>query len=226
MDEAAATRRAAFDAVGDVEPTELREQIEQHLEAGSLLPGVLTILSVRAGGATGPATDENDALLDPVARRAAGVQLIYDGLRLTRKLAHDEPWTTGGKATADLDVLVADVLVARGFYLLAGTEAAEQAVETVRAFGHDQTLRETTDDPTLDQNLETDVIRLAIVAGAGLRESGSAAGVSELATDITDEFETAGFPRAEAFGTDKILDRLGTVACSGADDGLTTSVDD
>jgi len=225
MDEAAATRRAALDAVGDVEPTELREQIEQHLDAISLFPGVLTILSVRAGGGTGPATDENDALLDPVARRAAGVQLIYDGLRLTRTLSHEEPWRTVEKATADLDVLVADVLVARGFYLLARTEAAEQAVETVRAFGHDQTLRETTGSHTLDQNLETDVIRLAIVAGAGLRESGGASGVSKLATDITDGFETTGFPPAESLGTDRILDRLGAVAQNSAD-GLTTSVDD
>jgi hypothetical protein len=226
MDEAVATRRAAFDAVGDVEPTQLRDRIEHHLDTGSMLPGVLTILSVRAGAATGPATNENDALLDPVARRAAGVQLIYDGLRLTRGLAQDEPWTAGEKETGDLDVLVADVLVARGFYLLARTEAANKAVETVRAFGHDQTVREVTGDATLDQNLERDVVRLAIVAGAGLREPGSATGVTELAADITDEFGTDGFPTADAFGTDRFLDQLVSVADSGAEDGLTTSVDD
>jgi len=226
MDEAAATRRAAFDAVGDVEPTQLRDRIEHHLDTGSMLPGVLTILSVRAGTATGPATNENDALLDPVARRAAGVQLIYEGLRLTRTLAHDEPWNVGEKETGDLDVLVADVLVARGFYLLARTEAANKAVETVQAFGHDQTVREMTEDPDLDQNLERDVIRLAIVAGAGLREPGSGTAVTELATDITGEFETDGFPTADSFGTDQFLDQLVSVAGSGAEDGLTTSVDD
>ncbi|PSQ63857.1 MAG: hypothetical protein BRD21_01275 [Halobacteriales archaeon SW_8_66_22] len=171
MDEAAATRRAALDAVDDVEPDRLHERITKHVQAGSMVPGVLTILSVRAvtGGATGGASAGDDTLLDAVERRAAGVQLIYDGLRLTRQLSHDEPWTTGHKEAGDLDVLVADVLVARGFYLLSRTTAADTAVETVRAFGHDQTVRETHDVPELDRNLEADVVRLAIVGRCGVQ---------------------------------------------------------
>lgn len=232
MDEAAATRRAALDAVDDVEPDRLHERITKHVQAGSMVPGVLTILSVRAvtGGATGGASAGDDTLLDAVERRAAGVQLIYDGLRLTRQLSHDEPWTTGHKEAGDLDVLVADVLVARGFYLLSRTTAADTAVETVRAFGHDQTVRETHDVPELDRNLEADVIRLAIVAGAGLRERALSPGVTELAATLAGEFETdadAGFNDVERLEMETIVDRLAAVTPdTGVDEGLTTSVDD
>jgi len=89
-----------------------------------------------------------DPTVDPdtVVDRAAGVQLIYEGLRLTRSVAHEEPWVTAATQEsdidADMDVLTADVLVARGFALLACTDAAAAAVEVVRAFGRDQTLRE------------------------------------------------------------------------------------
>ena len=232
MDEAAATRRAALDAVEDVEPDRLHERIAEHVQAGSMVPGVLTILSVRAvtDGATGGASAGDDTLLDAVERRAAGVQLIYDGLRLTRQLSHDEPWTTSHKEAGDLDVLVADVLVARGFYLLSRTTAATTAVETVRAFGHDQTVRETHDDPGLDRNLEADVVRLAIVAGAGLRETALSPGVTELAATLAGEFETdaeAGFDDVERLGMETIVDRLAAVTPdTGVGEGLTTSVDD
>lgn len=232
MDNAAATRRAALDAVGDVEPEGLRERIEHHVRAGSMVPGVLTILSVHAvtDGATGGATAGDDSLLDAVERRAAGVQLIYDGLRLTRRLASDEPWRTGEDEVADVDVLAADVLVARGFYLLARTDAADTAVETVRAFGHDQTVREVNDDPVLDRNLEADVVRLAIVAGAGLREAALSPGVTELATTLAGEFETesaAGFHEVGSLPFEAVVDRLAAVTPdSGVGDGLTTSVDD
>ena len=232
MDEAAATRRAALDAVEDVKPDRLRDRIAEHVRAGSMVPGVVTILSVRAAtdGEAGGATTADDTLFDAVERRAAGVQLIYDGLRLTRQLSHDEPWRTGGKETGNLDVLVADVLVARGFYLLSRTEAAETAVETVRAFGHDQTLRETDEDPALDRNLEADVVRLAIVAGAGLRETALSPGVTELATTLAGEFETqptAGFLDVENLALETLVDRLAAVTPdSGVGEGLTTSVDD
>ncbi|MEA5388920.1 hypothetical protein VB779_19140 [Haloarculaceae archaeon H-GB11] len=161
MEEAAAIRRAALEAVEDVEPETLRERIEGHIADGSMAPGVLTILSARACRDT-----VTDAVPDGIAERGAGVQLIYDGLRLTRSLAREVPWTEGdGESVADLSILVADILVARGFYLLACTQAADSAVETVRAFGRDQTIRRATDDTSLDENLEADVFELAVIAG-------------------------------------------------------------
>jgi len=227
MDEAAATRRAALDAVGDVEPARLRERIDHHLQTGSMVPGVLTILSVRAttDGATGGATAGDDSLLDAVERRAAGVQLIYDGLRLTRQLSHDEPWTTGGKATGDLDVLVADVLVARGFHLLARTAAATKAVETVRAFGRDQTTQRETGEP-LDRNLEADALELAVIAGATLSDPGVPNGLRAFASARVAALDEDAFPAAEQFFADVTIDQLRHAASDGGTDGLTPSVDD
>ncbi|UPV75337.1 hypothetical protein M0R89_04540 [Halorussus limi] len=100
-----------------------------------------------------------------VEERAAGVQLIYEGLRLTRALADDPPWERDSAHTdSNIDILAADVMVARGFSLLARTEAADKAVETVQSFGRDET-----DDQqgraVSAHALETDVFELAVVAG-------------------------------------------------------------
>lgn len=166
MDDAARTRAAAERAVGDVDPPALRRALTDRFDDAAMTPGALTLLSARA---LDPDVDP-----DAVEEHAAGVQLIYEGLRLTRSLSQTEPWASAdldadGDIDADLDVLAADVSVSRGFYLLARTAAAEKAVDTVRAFGRDQTLRRDADtdaeSAALDRNLETDVFELAVVAG-------------------------------------------------------------
>jgi len=171
MDEAARCRRAARDAVRDIDPPELREAIETALENDSMIPGALTLVTARAATA-----DELD--VDPIAERAAGVQLIYEGLSAIRDLAATEPWadvTENGEPTepgeiddalteSNVAVLAADVAVSRGFYLLARTDAAGKAVETVRSFGRNQTLAG--DDGATDGSLEVDVLELAVIAGA------------------------------------------------------------
>lgn len=187
MEEAAAVRQAASEATADVTPAELRETIAACVEDGSAVPGVLTILSARTFV---------DADPENLLERAAGVQLIYDGLRLTRRLAREDPWAAAadslpdggdvaggsdfgadpasadgvvGSVDPDMAILAADVLVSRGFYLLARTDAAADAVAVVRAFGRDQTDREDADPEraaTLDRRLEVDVLELAVVAGA------------------------------------------------------------
>jgi hypothetical protein len=161
MDDAARARRAARGALADVEPDRLRDVIRGRLDDASMTPSVLTLVTARA---LDPAVD-----IDAVADRGAGVQLIYEGLRLTRSLVHEEPWSDPDRASAaDLDILAADVLVSRGFYVLARTETAEQAVEVVRAFGRDQTRRRDpdADGAPLDRNLEADALELAVAAGA------------------------------------------------------------
>ena len=165
MDDAVRAREAAREALADIEPDRLRDVLWNRLADASMAPGVLTVRSAR-----GP---DSDVAVDGVLERAAGVQLIYEGLRLTRSLAHDEPWDVldadgpEEDTRADLDVLAADVLVSRGFYLLARTEAADRAVSVVRSFGRDQTVRRATDTDAdaLDRNLEADVFALAVVAG-------------------------------------------------------------
>ncbi|ADB59371.1 hypothetical protein Htur_0473 [Haloterrigena turkmenica DSM 5511] len=205
MDRADSCRRAAFEAVADVEPPALHDRIETALTEASMVPGVLTLESA-ATTADGRAVAESersaetdrghaqrrgrdgDRDTDGLATQAAGVQLIYEGLRLTRSLAHDEPWAADGNGDdeSDLAILAADILVARGFYLLARTDAAGKAVRTVQKFGRDQTRRDavadrssgpTTDadgEPvpddseatTIDANLERDILELAVRTGA------------------------------------------------------------
>ncbi|WP_266078852.1 DUF7114 family protein [Haladaptatus caseinilyticus] len=152
MEEAVRARGAAREAIGDITPARLRDYIDELLESSGIVPGVLTLLSVRAVG--------GDAGTSAVERRAAGVQLIYEGLQLTRRLAYDEPWNAEPPHTeSNIAVLAADVMVSRGFSLLARTEAAGTAVQTVKAFGRNQT------EGTTSNALETDVFELAIVAG-------------------------------------------------------------
>lgn len=248
MEEAAAVRRAALAAVEDVEPDRLRARIEDRLDAASVTPGVLTLAGARA------VREESREGLD---ERAAGVQLIYEGLGLTRSLAGDGPWDASDAAeadedagsgdsepqtqrdtveqsstspasetqrdAADLDILIADILVSRGFYLLARTEAAGAAVAVVRAFGSDQTVRRQTGDETLDANLEEDVLELAVVAGTTAAGGRAPARLREYATDLAAE----GLPSVERVAERDVVDSLGTLAGTEppTSDGVRTSAD-
>lgn len=192
MDRVARCRRAARDAVADVEPSRLQAVIAETIDDASMTPAVLTVESAVAA--------DPDADRDAVARRAAGVQLIYEGLRLTRTLARDEPWADSPDHTdANLGVLAADVLVSRGFYLLAMTDAAEKAVETIRAFGRDQTHRREpgADREALDANLERHVFELACVTGASAVEASVPQAVQEAVDRLAREVEDP-LPDAES----------------------------
>jgi len=210
MEEAAAVREAATDAVGDVEPERLREEITGVIGDGSMAPGVLTLLSARSG-------DGGD-VPDGVDDLAAGVQLIYDGLRLTRTLAREDPWSdadTDDDVAADMEILAADVIVSRGFYLLARTEAASAAVEVVRSFGRDQTNRRERDEPGLDAELERDVVELAVLAGAtavGVDVTDAGAFAADLVGDRT------GFPPAADLLTEEVLSNLLALGGEGIDE--------
>ncbi|WP_435155430.1 DUF7114 family protein [Haladaptatus sp. DFWS20] len=172
MEEAVRARGSAREAVEDITPAQLRNYIDGLLESSGIVPGVLTLLSVRAVG--------NDVDTSEVERRAAGVQLIYEGLQLTRTLAHDEPWNAESPHTeSNIAVLAADVMVSRGFSLLARTEAADTAVQTVKSFGRDQT------DGQDDHALETDVFELAIVAGTTAAGRSRPVGTRQYAEQLT-----------------------------------------
>jgi len=181
MDEAGRTRRAARDTIDDVEPDALRDTIDDLLRTRSMSPGALVFRVAE--------TADDGIELTTVSQRAAGVQLIYDGLRLTRELAHDEPWLQPDRRTdADLSILAADVMVSRGFHLLAGTDAAGKAVETVRAFGRDQTRQREDDEPRHAVGLETDILELAIVAGTTVTGGDPAAELLETAATVGRSF--------------------------------------
>ena len=204
MEHAVAVREAALDAVADIVPDGFRDDIEAFVSDGSHVPGVLTLVAAERAGA-----DPTD-----LTERAVGVQLIYDGLRLTRRLTVTDPWASGrddDAERANIDILAADVLVSRGFFLLARTEAATDAVEVVRAFGRDQTARRDAADPTaLDRELEADVLELALVAGT------TAAGVAPSETDeIARELAAAyddGFPEPDALFDEPTRERIAAAA--------------
>lgn len=180
MDNAVRARNAAREVVADIEPKHLREVLYNRLANASMAPGVLVFVSARASAPEVP--------LDTLSERSAGVQLIYEGLRLTRSVAQAEPWTetTTDEIDADIDILAADVLVSRGFYVLARTEASAAAVETVQDFGRDQTLRgrPDADTATLDGNLEADILALAVRAGLTAVGTDPSAAVLSYAADI------------------------------------------
>jgi hypothetical protein len=211
MEEAAAVRRTAVSSLDDVEPEALAERIEDRLDRSSVTPGVLTVVAAEAAGAG----------VD-VAERAAGVQLIYEGLSLTRTLADDPPWTDGRADDGDLDILMADILVARGFYLLAHTEAADDAVGVVRSFGGDMTRRRTSDDLSLDSNLERDVLELAVVAGATADGGPAPERLRAWAAGLGEE----GLPAIERVVEPTARDRIATLsAVDAAPDAARTSAE-
>lgn len=203
MEEAAAVRRTAAETVRDVVPEPLQDRIVEFVEGGSVIPGTVTVLTAESFGG-------EEVSVDGLTERAVGVQLIYDGLRLTRELVHDEPWDHDEKADADMGILAADVMVARGFYLLARSNAADAAVEVVRSFGRDQTEFRNGGDASLDSRLETDVLELAVVAGA--TAVGATVVDADLATFARGRVEKAGYPAVDGAVADTLRTDLRALA--------------
>lgn len=200
MDEAVHARAATHDAIDDITPRALRNAIEYRLENASLTPAVLTRLSAHAAHTTYDPTELDE--------RTAGVQLIYNGLHLTRFLARTSPWDTTPTNTADIEILAAEVLVARGFSLLANTEAAPFAVTTVQAFGQHETTRAhhpTTDLP--DSTLEANIFELAIIAGLAATDTDRPPGTTEFATELARSYNNE-LPTAPELLSDSAINAL------------------
>lgn len=160
MDEGISARSAAIRAVQDVTPDRLRERIEARLEAAPPAPGDVAIASARHHGEDPP---------DGTAADVAGaVQQIFVGLRITRELIETDPWRDLDTRPneADLEIVAADVLLARGVSRLSSTEAANTAVQVVREFGQDQAERLEGRAVGSQRSLEASVLELAVVAGA------------------------------------------------------------
>jgi hypothetical protein len=213
MEEASHVRSAAREAVRDIDPEPFNESVTAALETGSMAPGVLVVLSARAL--------DSSIAFETVAERAAGTQLVYEGLRLTRRLAAAVPWETEESDDANVAVLAADVLVARGFSLLARTEAAGSAVETVRNFGRDRTRG-------LDERrLEADVFRLAAVAGTTAVDGHPSTNYREFVADLVPE-DSTGLPAAESLfdaATRDALSRRASVPFESPDAGARSATD-
>lgn len=158
MDVPRVVRRSALEVVAEIQPRHLARELEELLASASMLPGTLALLTARTLGA-----DES------VGRdRAVGVQLSYEGLRLTRQLIREEDRYTDENPTASyLSLVAGEVMVARGFSELAETAVAADAIGIVQRFSRNQTVDYR---PGIEESggssLEHDVIRLAVDAGA------------------------------------------------------------
>lgn len=205
MDETAHARAAFRDGIGDITPEALRVRLGGILETASMTPGALTVLT--ATSLEGSMEGES------AARRGAGVQMSYEGLRLSRDLIRTDPWTGGDPSEGDLNAIAAEVLVARGFEYLAHTAVAGDVVAAVRRFGRDQTRREepSADRAELDRGLETDFVRIAVEAGADLALRSVPEEIESLAEELAVELGTEPLPDAE-------------VALAGLDDRIATTV--
>ncbi|CCQ36380.1 uncharacterized protein Nmlp_2206 [Natronomonas moolapensis 8.8.11] len=191
MDETAHARAAFSEGIGDIVPEALRKRLEGVLESASMTPGTLTVV-------TATALDES-VDLDTASRRGAGVQMSYEGLRLSRDLIHTDPWSNGDRGEGDMNAIAAEVLVARGFEYLAHTGVAMDVVDAVRHFGRDQTLRETDVAPAeLDRRLEADFVRIAVRAGADVALGSIPEPVDTVADELAEELGTDPLPETEA----------------------------
>ena len=151
--------------VADIAPAALRTRILHHLKDDAVSTGpVVRQAAVMAGGAV--STDELD-------RRVVGVQLIADGLSLLQGLSRDPPWDHGRKSGADLDLLAAEVMVAKGFSMLADTAAAQQAVTTIHNLAmHESVLAEPDARVrSVPNTLAADLIELGVTAGITASDS-------------------------------------------------------
>jgi hypothetical protein len=156
--ETTVVRETVAQSLADIEPPAFREHLLEVVLEDSLVPGVLTVHTARAL--------EPSADVDACTLYGVGVQLTYEGLRLTRSILSEEEWTsTDDRTNYYLDLLAAAVLVSRGYYYLADSGVSQDAVDAARRFGRYQTYAQ---NGGLDDkySLEEDFIALAVSTGA------------------------------------------------------------
>lgn len=187
----------------DIEPVSFRERLHSVIDGVSLTPGVLTIVTARA---LEPSIEVTSS-----ARRGAGVQLSYEGLRLTRSVLREKDWEHDESTPYYRDLLAASVLVSRGFYYLADTGVADQAVDIVQRFGRNRAYQQQSVDTELEDSLEIDAIKLAINAGADMAVQTIPPAVTTYADTIARELEQEPLPEPDEALTG-FEERIGTLA--------------
>jgi hypothetical protein len=153
---------SSCNAVSKVEPPQLKELILNRIDQKPSVFGLITTIIANES------VESSDELNQSIDEKAAGVQLIYEGLKLTQELVRNKGWKhEENKLQADLELLAADVMVSRGFNLLSHTLAAKKAVETIRSFGQAESiLSNGLEKNSLSEgNLEKDMFELSIITG-------------------------------------------------------------
>lgn len=191
MDAPARVRETALNALAEIEPKTLSTELQSLVSEASMVPGVVTVRT--AERLAGP-DDRSIAVA-----RGVGVQMCYDGLRLTRDLIREEEQYELPGATESYLLLVgAEVLVSRGFAELAETPAAEQAIEIVQRFAYNQTVdyREEAHPGSTGRSLEREAVSLAVTAGVTTVREHVPAFLSECGERIAAELDHEPFPPA------------------------------
>jgi hypothetical protein len=201
MDEVGAIADALERSLEEVEPAPFHSRVTAAVGERPLLPGVLTVRVAR--------TVEPTADIQTAATRGAGVQLCYEGLELTRAVLRNRAWESEGGTEYQQDLLVAEVLVSRGFHLLARTGVVTDAVAIVQRFGRTQTALDDLGHRHEEAPLEVDVLELAVNAGVDLVMDGVPASVRAHSGDIASELLDYPLPDPDAVGAvDGHLDAL------------------
>lgn len=157
MEPGTAVFNAACRLIGDIEPAQLSTALETRLQTASMVPGAVTVITAEHLGGI----EAGEKAID----RAVGVQLCYEGMRLTRTLIQEAVRYEAEVTPEDyLDLVAAEVLVSSGFVELADTPVSDDAIEIVRRFARQQTESYKVDSQ--DAALEHDVVSLAVAAGA------------------------------------------------------------
>ncbi len=187
-------RRDARELLADIEPVRLASELQDIVADGSMLPGVITVTTAEALGGPQAAAGARP--------RAVGVQLSYEGLRLTRELIRqDDQYGAEDPTESYLALVAAEVMVARGFSELADTAVAGEAIEIVQRFSHNQTMDY--HGGSSGRSLEYDVIRLAVGAGANVVRESAPPWLDAEAERLAAEFDREPLPSA-ADASDRI----------------------
>lgn len=204
MTEVSVVREALAQSLADIEPPAFQSHLRTTIGDVSLTPAVLTVRTARA---LEPSVDEGAGAL-----HGAGVQLTYEGLRLTRSILSDEAWgASEGRANYYLDLLAAAVLVSRGYYYLADSGVSVEAVEAARRFGRYQTYEQNGDLTEGEYSLEQDFITLAVNAGADLALPTVPPSVTAYGESLAEDIGTAPLAEPEP-ALDGVEERITTLA--------------
>lgn len=177
-------------AIADIEPDSFNDHLETVVADRPLTPASVTV-------ATGQAVD-GTADGDRLADLGVGVQLIYEGLRLTRELMATDAWLdTTGTTEEDIDVLAAEVLVARGFNRLSETGTVTDAVELMRRFGERRAYERSGIEAADLGSLEGDTLRLAVDTGADAVLSTVPPAIATVGDDLASTASTGAMPEPE-----------------------------
>ncbi len=177
-------------SIHDIVPKPFNERLAGILADRPLTPAAATV-------ATGLAIDRT-ADRDKLATLGIGVQLGYEGLRLTRRLIQQDSWLGTDRTTdEDIDILAAEVLVARGMNLLTRTGTVTQAVDVVKRFGQRAAFDRTETAGDGLGTLEMDIIKLAVDTGADAVLQSVPPPIASLGAELATRLDTDPIPEPE-----------------------------